>query len=134
PASRIDGASIDRVTIADGCVVGAGSKLEHSMLGVRSRVGTRSFLRDVVMIGSDRFENPADLAENRELNRPPFNIGDGCVIERAILDKDCRIGNNVVITDHSADPDYDDPAEQYFIRDGIVCIPRGAVIRNGTRI
>ncbi|MGL4420318.1 MAG: sugar phosphate nucleotidyltransferase, partial [Gemmataceae bacterium] len=42
PASRIDGASIDRVTIADGCVVGAGSKLEHSMLGVRSRVGTRS--------------------------------------------------------------------------------------------
>jgi glucose-1-phosphate adenylyltransferase len=134
PASRINGAKLDRATIADGCVIGSGSTIEHSMIGVRSVVGANCYLRDVVMIGSDGFETTADILENRRQNRPDLNIGDGSRIERAILDKDCRIGRNVVISDRAGDPDSDDPAGRFCIRDGIVCVPRAAVIPDNFRI
>ncbi len=134
PASRINGATLDQCTIADGCVVGAGSSISHSMIGVRSRVGANCKLRDVVMIGSDKFETVADLAENRQLGRPDLNIGNGTQIERAILDKDCRIGHGVRIRDHAGDADFDDPAGRYHIRDGIVCVPRASVIPDDLQI
>jgi glucose-1-phosphate adenylyltransferase len=131
PASRIDGAELDRCTIADGCVIGAGTRIEHSMIGVRSKVREKCHLKDVVMIGSDRFETPEDLKENRSRGRPDLNIGAGTVIHGAILDKDCRVGKGVRINSAEGKPDYDDPHERFFLRDGIVCIPRGAVIPDG---
>jgi glucose-1-phosphate adenylyltransferase len=134
PASRLDGATLDRCTIADGCVVGKGTVIEHSMIGVRSKIGRDCRLKDVVMLGSDRFETAADLKENRELGRPDHNVGDGCVIDGAILDKDCRIGTGVRIRNHYNDPDADGPDGRWFIRDGIVCVPRGATIPAGTVI
>jgi glucose-1-phosphate adenylyltransferase len=134
PASRINGATLDQCTIADGCVIGAGTRIEHCLVGVRSRVGRDCHLKDVVMIGSDRFETDADLAENRRVGRPALNIGDGTAIEGAILDKDCRVGKNVRISSAAGKPDSDDPQERYYIRDGIVCIPRAAVIPDGTVI
>lgn len=134
PASRINGAKLDCATIADGCVIGTGSTIQHSLIGVRSAVGANCHLKDVVMIGSDGFETAADLAENRRLGRPDLNIGEGCKIERALLDKDCRIGRGVTIRDHETAVDADDPAGRYCIRDGIVCVPRGAVIPDGTVI
>ncbi|QEL15140.1 glucose-1-phosphate adenylyltransferase [Limnoglobus roseus] len=134
PASRINGAALESVTIADGCVIGAGSSVKHSLIGVRSVVGANCHLKDVVMIGSDGFETQVELEENRRLGRPHLNIGEGCRIERAMLDKDCRIGQGVRIRDHDADADYDDPAGRFHIRDGIVCVPRGAVIPDGLEI
>jgi glucose-1-phosphate adenylyltransferase len=134
PASRINGATLDQCTIADGCVIGTGTKIEHSLIGVRSKVGRNCHLKDVVLIGSDRFETEADLRENISLGRPPFNVGDGSVIHGAILDKDVRIGQRVRINSAAGKPDYDDPQERFYIRDGIICIPRGAVIPDGTVI
>jgi glucose-1-phosphate adenylyltransferase len=134
PASRIDGATLDQCTVADGCVVGRGTTIEHSLIGVRSRIGKNCRLKDVVMIGSDRFEAAADLRENRELGRPDFNVGDGSTIERAILDKDCRIGRNVRLTNGSRSEEYDDPQERFYIRDGIICVPRAGVIPDGTEV
>ncbi len=134
PASRINGGSFARCIISDGCVIGAGSIIERSMIGVRSHVGPNCTLRDVVMIGSDGYETAAEQEENRKSGRPDLNIGEGTKIERAILDKDCRIGRGVTIRDHADDADYDDPAARYFIRDGIVCVPRAAVIPDGTSI
>ncbi len=134
PASRIDGATLDRASIADGCIVGTGTTIEHSLLGVRSVVGRNCKLKDVVILGSDRFETPKDLKENHAAGRPDLNIGDGSVIEKAILDKDCRFGKNVVIRCQAGKPDFDDPAGRYFVRDGITCIPRGGIIPDGTQI
>ena len=134
PASRINGATLERCTIADGCVIGAGTRIEHCLIGVRSRVGADCRLTDVVMIGSDRFETPAEVRENRDAGRPDFNIGDGTTIEGAILDKDCRVGKGVRVARAAGKPDYDDPEGRYCIRDGIVCIPRGAIIPDGTVI
>lgn len=135
PASRIDGATLDRASIADGCIIGSGTTIEHSLIGVRSVVGRDCKLRDVVLLGSDRFETSRDLNENySKHHRPDLNIGDDCIIERAILDKDCRLGKGVVIRCQAGNPDYDDPEGRYHIRDGITCIPRGGVIGDGVQI
>jgi glucose-1-phosphate adenylyltransferase len=132
PASRINGAALEQSVIADGCVIGSDSRIERSLIGVRSRIGTNCTIRDTVMIGSDKFETEAQRAENRKRNRPDLNIGDGAVIERAILDKDCRIGRGAQLVNRDNEQEADGPNGTYYIRDGIICVPRGAVIPEGT--
>lgn len=132
PASRINGATLAESVIADGCVVGPGSRLERSLLGVRTRVGADCTLRDVILIGSDKFETDAHRAENRKAGRPDLNIGDGTLIERAILDKDCRVGRGVKLVNAGKKQEGDGPNGMYHIRDGIICIPRGTIIPDGT--
>ncbi|MDB5306986.1 MAG: glgC 1 [Gemmataceae bacterium] len=132
PASRINGATLEHSLVADGCVVGPRTRLEKSLLGVRSRVGSDCIIRDTVLIGSDRFETDAQRAENARAGRPNLNIGDGSVIERAILDKDCRVGKGVKLVNAGRKAEADGPNGMYYIRDGIICIPRGAIIPEGT--
>ena len=134
PASRIDGATLTRSLVSDGCFVGDHTRIENSLLGVRSRIGANVVMRDTVMIGSDTFESDADRAENAKAGRPNLNIGDGAVIERAILDKDCRIGRGVRLVNESGKVDADGPNGMYYIRDGIICVPRGTIIPDGTEV
>jgi glucose-1-phosphate adenylyltransferase len=132
PASRINGATLEQSLVADGCVIGTDSRIDHSLIGVRSRIGVGCTIRDTVIIGSDKFETDAQRAENRQRNRPDLNIGDGAVVERAILDKDCRVGRGARLVNRDNLLDFDGPNGSYYIRDGIICVPRGAVIPDGT--
>ena len=132
PASRISGARLKQCLISDGCVVQAGANLERCVIGVRSRIGHNATLRDMVMIGADRFETDAERAANRTRGIPDLVVGDDVVIERAILDKDCRIGRNVRIVNRRGVQD--DEGDNFVIRDGIVVIPRGTVVPDGTVI
>jgi glucose-1-phosphate adenylyltransferase len=132
PAARISEAHVAQCLISDGCVVQDGSRVEHAILGVRSRVGRNTTIRDSVIIGADRFETEAERAQNRAKGVPDFTVGDGCVIERAIVDKDCRIGNNVRIVNQRGLQEADE--SNYVIREGIVCIPKGSVVPDGTVI
>ena len=132
PASRISAASLDQCLVADGCVVLRGAKIERSLVGVRSRICENVVLRETVMIGADRFETDAERAANRARGLPDLGIGANSVIERAILDKDTRIGRNVRIL--NKDKVEEAEGENYAIRDGIVVIPRGAVVPDGTVI
>lgn len=134
PATRVDGATLKRSVVAEGGRIGEGTTLEHCLIGVRSRIGRNCRLTDTVMIGSDRYEPEAEQEANSAAGRPAFNVGDGTVIERAILDKDCRIGANVKVLNAEKRVEYDEPTGLYHIRDGIVCIPRGTVIPDGTVI
>lgn len=129
PAARILGAQIERAMVGDGCTVLGGSQLSNAILGIRSQVGRNVTLRDSVMIGADHFESPADRQRNRDLGRPDLGIGDGSVIEKAILDKDCRIGRNVQIINRRGLLEHDD--SHYSIRDGIVVIPKGVTVPDG---
>jgi glucose-1-phosphate adenylyltransferase len=131
PPSRMNGAVLIQSVVADGCVIGADTRIEHSLIGVRSRIGSGCTIRDSVIIGSDKFETDAQRAENRKRNRPDLNIGDGAVIERAILDKDCRIGRGAKLVNRDELQDVDGPNGIFYIRDGIICVPRGAVIPDG---
>jgi glucose-1-phosphate adenylyltransferase len=132
PASRIGSASLEKCLISDGCVIESGARLQRCVVGVRSRIGRGVDLRDTVLIGADRFETDAERATNRERGIPNFTVGDGTVIRRAIVDKDCRIGNNVQLVNRRQIVDED--AADYVIRDGIIVIPRGTIVPDGTII
>ena len=134
PATRINGATLEHSLVADGCVVGPRARLENSILGVRSRVGSDCIIRDTVIIGSDGFETDAQRAANIQTGRPNLNVGDGTIIERAILDRDCRIGKGVRLINEAKRTEADGPNGMYYIRDGIICIPRGMIVPDRTVI
>ncbi|HWG42209.1 MAG TPA: glucose-1-phosphate adenylyltransferase [Gemmataceae bacterium] len=132
PASRISAASVKQCLISDGCIVLEGTSLERCVIGVRSRIGRNVVLRDSVLIGADRFETDQERAANRQRGVPDLGIGDGTLIEKAIVDKDCRIGRNVRITNHRGL--VDDEGSNWVIREGIITIPRGSIVPDGTVI
>ncbi len=132
PPSKISGTTLNNAIIADGCIVLA-DKIERSVIGVRSRVGRGTVIKMTYMMGSDYYENLNEVVELTNTQQPPpVGVGERCYIERAILDKDCRIGNDVRIKGgkHLQDADFDD----YTVCDGIVVIKKNAVIPNGTTI
>jgi len=132
PAARISGAKLEQCLVSDGCVVQEQTTVERSVIGLRSRIGRNVTIRDTVLIGADRFETEKERAANRARRIPDLVVGDGAVIERAILDKDCRIGANVRLINRRGV--VEDEGDNYVIRDGIVCIPRGTIVPDGTVI
>jgi len=132
PPSKISGTTLNHAIIADGCIVLA-DKIERSVVGIRSRIGKGTVIKMTYMMGSDHYE---DLNEVMELTStqqpPPIGVGERCYIEMAILDKGCRIGNDVRISGgkHLKDGDF----EQYTIRDGIIVVKKNAIIPHGTAI
>jgi glucose-1-phosphate adenylyltransferase len=132
PASRISNARLKNCLVSDGCVIEDGADLERCVVGVRSRIGKNVVVRDTVILGADRFETDADRAANRAVNRPDLLIGEGSYVENAILDKECRIGRNVRIVNKRGL--IEDEGSNYVIRDGVVTIPRGAIIPDGSEI
>jgi glucose-1-phosphate adenylyltransferase len=132
PASRINSARLEQCLVSDGCVIQPGTQIERCVIGVRSLIGRNVTLRNTVMIGADRFQPESEKAEDRKRGVPNFGVGEGSVIEQAILDKDCRIGSHVQIVNRRKLSSDDGP--NYVIRDGIVVIPKGTVVPDGTII
>jgi glucose-1-phosphate adenylyltransferase len=132
PASRISGAKMEQCLVSDGCVVQAGATITRSVLGVRTRIAENATIRNTVLIGADDFETDAERADNKRRDLPNLTVGSGTVIENAILDKDCRVGDNVrIVNRHQAQ---NEEGKNYVIREGIVVIPKGAVVLDGTVI
>jgi glucose-1-phosphate adenylyltransferase len=131
PASKLVESQVRNALIADGCVI-LRSRIENTIVGVRSFIGSDSMLRDIILMGSDFFETQHEILEEDAMGIPHMSVGRGSRIERAIIDKNVHIGEGVVITDKSGAPDFDGP--NYYIRDGIVIIPKNAVIPAGTKI
>lgn len=129
PASKINSCVVERAILADGCIV-SDAKIKHSTLGVRSVVREGSELENVVMMGADSFESPEDLEENRSLNRPDHGVGKNCKIKNAILDKNVRIADNVVL-DPTGLPDNFGPDVDIAIRDGVLVVCKDAVVPEG---
>ena len=132
PASRINAAKLDECLVSDGCVVGAGTTITRSVVGVRTQIGRNVTLYRSVLIGADRFATPVERADNQRRGLPSLGIGDGSVVDNAIIDKDARIGVNVRIVNRGQLQHAD--GENYVIRDGIVVLPNAAVVPDGTVI
>jgi glucose-1-phosphate adenylyltransferase len=132
PASRVSGAQLEECLISDGCTVEAGTRMTRCVVGVRSQIGRKVALRDTVIIGADGFETESERKANARRGFPNLGVAEGSLIERAILDKDCRVGREVQIVNRRQLQDDDGP--NYVIRDGIVVIPKGAVVPDGTVI
>jgi glucose-1-phosphate adenylyltransferase len=131
PSCKINGATVEHSLIADGCILN-NARIRHSLVGLRSSVGEGSDLYRTVVMGSDYYESAASIAQNEAEGRPRIGIGRGTRIENAIIDKNSRIGDNCVISPAGKPPDVDHPL--YYIRDGIVIIPKSGCIPHGTVI
>jgi glucose-1-phosphate adenylyltransferase len=125
PASEVQGAQLDHTLLADGCRV-AEADIRNAVIGLRSQIGPKAQIRSSILMGADYYETEADRTENKRLGRPDIGIGDGTVIEGAIIDKNARIGRNVRIRHLPNRPDSE--TDNWVARDGLVVIPKDAAI------
>lgn len=131
PASKVNGGQIECTLLSDGCIVQK-AKLKECMLGIRSIVGADTEMERVVMMGGDYYESQESIARHAQEGKPAIGIGPRTKIYNAIIDKGARIGKDCVITPDGKPSEMDH--ELYHIRDGIVIIPKNAIIPNGTVI
>jgi glucose-1-phosphate adenylyltransferase len=131
PGSKINGAEIDHALVTDGCIINH-AHIKNTIVGLRTIVGEGTELNRVIILGSDDYESEESVKKHEREGKPRIGIGAHCKIENAIIDKNARIGNNVTISPAGKPESVDH--ELYFIRDGIVIIPKNAVIPNGTVI
>jgi len=122
PGSKINGAALRQSIVSDGCII-SDAHLDRSVVGVRSIINSGATIRNSVVMGADYYETDPPRGEI------PIGIGRNCVIDRAIIDKNARIADGVVITPEGKPENFD--AENYYIRDGIVVIPKDATIPAG---
>ncbi|MEP3837457.1 MAG: glucose-1-phosphate adenylyltransferase [Algibacter sp.] len=129
PTTKIAGTVLDKAVVSEGCIIGA-AKIEKSVIGIRSRIGKESTIINTYMMGADYYESLDDMQSNKIENL--MGIGERCFIKNCILDKNCRIGDDVRINGgkHLEDTE----TETYCIRDGIVVIKNGVTIPKGTVI
>jgi glucose-1-phosphate adenylyltransferase len=128
PGSKINGAHIDHAVVTDGCIINH-ARIYHSIVGIRSLVDAGSEINRVILLGSDFYESQASIDASAKEGRPRIGIGQNTRIDNAIIDKNARIGNNVVISPQGKPENVDHPL--YFIRDGIVIIPKNGIIPHG---
>jgi glucose-1-phosphate adenylyltransferase len=131
PPAKVSGTLLDHSIIADGCIVNA-AHIENSVIGIRSRLGDQSNILNTYMMGNDYYETLSDIEQDRQHGIPQLGIGNRCQIQTAIIDKNCRIGDDVKIIggNHLQDSD----TTLYTIKDGIIVIKKGAIIPNGFTI
>jgi len=128
PPAKISGTTLEKTLVAEGSILNA-SRIENSVIGIRSRIGHGTTLVSTYIMGSDYYETLPEIAHAKQKGISLLGIGDRCYIKNAILDKNVRIGDDVRIngghhlenTDHAL----------YTIKDGIVVVKKGAVIPNG---
>ena len=131
PPSKINGSFVNKAIFADGCIIMA-DKIEHSLIGNRTRIEKGSTVIRSYIMGADYYQNPEDMAENDAKGIPNIGVGKFCYIENAILDKNCHIGNNVRIIGSKHLPDGD--FKTHSIKDGIIVVKKDAIIKDGTVI
>ncbi len=128
PPAKISGTTLEKTIIAEGCIINA-SRIENSVIGIRTRIGTGTTIVSSYLMGIDFYETIEEIEQARVHGLPTAGIGNRCYIRNAIVDKNCRIGDDVRInggphlenTDHSL----------YTVKDGIVVVKKGAVLPNG---
>lgn len=128
PPAKISGTTLEKTIIAEGCIINA-SRVEQSVVGIRSRIGHGTTIVSSYIMGNDYFETLAEIENDHQKGIPHLGIGSRCYIKNAIVDKNCRIGDDVRInggphlqnTDHSL----------YTVKDGIVVIKKGSILPNG---
>ncbi len=132
PPSKITGSTtIDKSVVAEGCIIN-GARIEHSVVGIRSRVGYGSVITNSYLMGNDYYQNLEEIRHNSENGIINIGIGDRCSINHTIVDKNCRIGNDVQLNGGSHLEDAN--TNWYSIKDGIIVVKKGAVLPDGFTI
>lgn len=128
PPAKVSGTIINKAILAEGCIIHA-KEVTSSVVGIRARVGKDTVIKNTYIMGCDYYENIDQIEQKNKKGIPILGIGERCIIDNAIIDKNCSIGNDVTIKGGAHLEKVDHPL--YTIKDGIVVVKKGAVIPNG---
>lgn len=127
PPSKFQNAKVDKSLISEGCIIHA-KEINKSVIGIRSRIGEGTVIQNSYVMGNDFYQNIEDMDEDIANNRQLMGIGERCFISNAIVDKNCRIGNDVYISGGKHLENFSN--ELYTVKEGIVVIKKGVIIPN----
>lgn len=125
PPTKFKNTNIDRSLVSDGCILNA-KEIVRSVIGNRSRIGNDTIIQNSYVMGNDFYQNIDDMNEDVKNNKQLIGIGERCFINNAIVDKHCRIGNDVYINGGKHLENFSN--ELYSIKDGIVVVKKGAIL------
>ena len=125
PSTKVNSSSVRSSILAEGSIIDD-SELDRTIVGIRSIISGGSRVYQSVLMGADYYESDASRAESKQSGIPKVGIGRNCLIQNAIIDKNARIGDNSVLVNRDGIDNYD--GEDYYIRDGIVIVPKDATI------
>jgi glucose-1-phosphate adenylyltransferase len=131
PATKVESCTLREALVSEGCIL-MGAEIERAVVGIRSRIGQGTRLRETLILGADFYETLEEIERARQSGIPPVGIGAESVIERAIVDRNARIGRGVRIVNQAGLRDLD--GDGYYIREGIVIVPKDGVLGDGTVI
>ena len=128
PPAKISGTTLEKTVISDGCIINA-SRIEHSVIGIRSRIGYGSTVASCYIMGSDYYETLEEMNNSQNTGLPLIGIGKRCFLKNCIIDKNCRIGDDVRLIGGPHLPNSEN--ELYTVKEGIVVTKKGAIFPNG---
>ena len=131
PSTKVEGCALRSTLVSEGCIL-MGAEIERSVVGIRSRIGAGTSIRSSLVLGADYYESLDEIDRAHARGQPPIGIGGESVLNRAIVDKNARVGRGVRLVNEAAVQEKD--GEGWFIRDGIVIVPKDGVIPDGTVI
>ena len=125
PSTKVNSSSVRSSILAEGSIIDD-SELDRTIVGIRSIISGGSRIYQSILMGADYYESDASRVESERSGVPKVGIGRNCLIQNAIIDKNARIGDNSVLVNRDGIDNYD--GENYYIRDGIVIVPKDATI------
>ncbi len=133
PPSKIDQSEIRDSIVSEGCII-SGATIANSVVGLRSRISKGVHLDVSFMMGADYYQSFEEMRNDLAGGLPRVGVGEDTIIKRAIIDKNARIGRNVKLLNEAGILDADGDGGSYFIRDGIILVPKNAIIRDGSTV
>jgi glucose-1-phosphate adenylyltransferase len=131
PPSKIEDSVINDSIVSDGCII-TGARITNCVVGLRSRISQGVQIESSYVMGADYYQTFEEMRQDLKNNLPRVGIGEGSTVRHAIIDKNARIGTGVRLLNEAGASDLDGPSGAYYIRDGIIIVPKNAVIRDGT--
>jgi glucose-1-phosphate adenylyltransferase len=131
PATKVEHCTVKSALVSEGSIL-VGAEVEHSVVGIRSRIGRGARIKDSLILGADFYETLDEIERAGARGLPPVGIGPDSVIQSAIVDKNARIGAGVRILNDAGVSEADGPG--YYIREGIVIVPKDGVIPDGSTV
>lgn len=133
PPSKLHNCDVDNSMVSEGCILN-GVYARNSIIGLRSRVDSGVKIENSILMGSDYFESIQEIKANTDRGVPHIGIGPDTIIRKAIIDKNVRIGRGAKLLNLSGKTDFDSDDGSYYIRDGIIIVPKNGVINDGAEV
>jgi glucose-1-phosphate adenylyltransferase len=131
PPSKLGESEIRDSIMSEGCIID-GARITNSVIGLRSRISKGVQLDASFMMGADYYQTIEEMHRDLIGGKPRVGVGEGTIIKKAIIDKNARIGSNARLLNEAGVVNFDGEGGSYFIRDGIIIVPKNAVVKDGT--